>query len=264
MLKDKSIVVIKYGGNAMTDLSLQESFAKDMVCLQQSGMLPVVVHGGGPQISQALVQSGHEVQFINGERVTDLKTLEIVEMVLCGRINKQIVQCIQNAGALAVGISGKDGQLMMAEVDPQKKQLGYVGTIKQVNTQLIHTLLAAPFIPIIAPVSTSKQGVTYNVNADFAAAAMAIALKAEKFLLLSNIPGVLDNEGKLIASIDRKKMWDLSADQTISAGMLPKVNCAFQALENGVDRVCIIDGRIRHVVSQVLIDNSPMGTMVVN
>ena len=256
------IAVIKYGGNAMTDEHLKQCFAEDLVHLQKNHIRPVVVHGGGPQISAALKQSGQQTHFINGERVTDLKTLEIVEMVLSGNVNKDIVQLIQNKGGLAVGISGKDGNLIFAEVDPDKTQLGYVGRVKKVNPELIYTLMAANFIPVIAPVSTSEDGTTYNVNADFAASAIAAALQAQHLLLLSNIPGVLDAQGQVIEHLNAQKVADYIADGIINEGMLPKINCALSAIQQGVEKVQIIDGRVAHILDNQLLKKIATGTSI--
>lgn len=257
-----SMIVIKYGGNAMADKDLQKQFAQDIVALQQQGKQPVIVHGGGPQISAALRQAGYPSQFINGERVTDAATLEIVEMVLSGQVNKSIVQLIQQQNALAVGISGQDAKLMLAEADPDKKHLGQVGRVIQVNTALLHTLVEKQFIPVISPISTSVDGVSYNVNADFAAGAIAGALQADMFVLLSNIPGVLDADGQLISHLDKMQIEDLIAKGIISTGMVPKIRCALTALEKGVAKVRIMDGRVANILQNVLLHQKMMGTSI--
>jgi acetylglutamate kinase len=255
-----SIIVIKYGGNAMIDEQLQKDFANNLAQLKDNHFHPVVIHGGGPQISEALNKNGIKTQFINGERVTDKPTLEIVEMVLSGNVNKHIVQLTQKAGANAVGISGKDAHLIYATTDPQKKHLGFVGKVSKVNPAILHTLIENDFIPIISPVSTSQEGITYNVNADFAAAAIAASLQAEKLLLLTNIRGVLDKQNVLIPQLTPSQIDSLIADRTISDGMIPKINCALDALNKGVNNVQIIDGRIPNVLKSTLFEKTLTGT----
>jgi acetylglutamate kinase len=263
---DEEIVVVKYGGHAMGDESGARSFARDIVMLEQSGINPVVVHGGGPQIGQMLTKLGIKSEFIDGLRVTDKQTVEIVEMILAGSINKQIVGFINAAGGKAVGLSGKDGDMVKARkvsrhiADPNSNiekvvDLGFVGEPERVDTMVLDQILGRDLIPVLAPLATSTDGTTYNVNADTFAGAIAGALKAKRLLLLTDVPGVLDKSKKLIDQ--------LTADEAISGGMIPKVETCLYALEQGVEGVVILDGRVPHAVLLELLTDHGAGTLMV-
>ncbi len=263
-------VVIKYGGHAMSTPESRESFARDVTLLDVVNVRPVIVHGGGPQIGSLLDRMGIPSQFHAGQRVTDTQTMEVVEMVLTGRINKEIVKDLHRAGASAVGISGKDGRLveaeklMLADNAGQPVDLGLVGKIRNVNPELIEALeRAGGFIPVVAPVAGDAEGNTYNINADSFAGAIAAALDAEKFILMTDVAGVLDKEGKLVSSLDRAQAEAFIADGTIKGGMIPKVECALAALAGGVHKVHIIDGRTPHAVLLEIFTDEGVGTEIV-
>jgi acetylglutamate kinase len=271
---DGQTVVVKYGGHAMGDPALAEDFAEDIVMLEQSGVKPVVVHGGGPQIGAMLDKLKIQSEFIAGLRVTDQATVEIVEMVLAGSINKQIVSEINRQGGKACGISGKDGNLMIARKlertmrDPLSNiekvvDLGFVGEPETVNPHIVEVITASDLIPVIAPIGMSCEGVTYNINADTFAAALASAMKAMRLLLLTDVPGVLDRDGKLIARITITEARRLIADGTISGGMIPKVESCIAVIKAGVEGVVIMDGRVPHAVLLELFTEHGAGTLIV-
>lgn len=263
-------IVIKYGGNAMTDPALQADFAEDVVLLKLVGMNPVVVHGGGPQIETALNRLGKKGEFVQGMRVTDAETMEIVEMVLAGQVNKEIVELINKAGGKAVGLTGQDGGLIRARkllIDNKDKpgeqiDIGMVGDIQSIDPLIIQTLTSSGFIPVIAPIGSGENGETYNINADVVAGKVAEVLKAEKLVLMTNTPGVLDKQGKLITGLTARKIDDLFADGTISGGMLPKISSALDAAKAGVNAVHIIDGRVDHALLLEIMTDHGVGTMI--
>ncbi len=256
-------VVIKYGGNAMIADDLQEAFAEDLVLLKYVGIHPVVVHGGGPQINSMLEELSIESRFVGGMRVTDDATMRVVEMVLAGEINAQIVTNIQKAGGRAAGFSGKDGGLLRAKkLAHEAGDLGHVGEILSVDPGLIRAMESDDFIPVIAPVGSGEDGQSFNINADTAAGRIAEALGAEKFLLLTDVEGILDRDKKLINSLDARQAAALIADGTIEGGMLPKIDCCLQALRGGVSQVHVIDGRIKHALLLELFTDSGVGTAV--
>ncbi len=265
-----STIVIKYGGHAMESDELKRSFARDVALLDVVNMRPVIVHGGGPQIGALLERLNIPSQFIAGQRVTDPQTMEIVEMVLTGRVNKEIVKELQKAGAWAVGISGKDGRLIEAEKlvlpgpDGQPVDLGLVGRVREVNTDVIEALeRAGGLIPVVAPVGGDGDGNTYNINADNFAGALAGALRAEKLILMTDVEGVLDSGGKLISTLDRATAEKFIGDGTIRGGMIPKVQCALDALGDGVRKVHIIDGRVPHALLLEIFTDKGIGTEIV-
>jgi acetylglutamate kinase len=263
-------VVIKYGGNAMTDDHLKQSFARDIILLRLVGILPVVVHGGGPQIESLLSKVGKKGEFIQGMRVTDNETMDIVEMVLAGQVNKEIVELINHAGGKAVGLTGQDGGLirarkMMVKADPGSQEvldLGHVGAIESVDPAIIHSLLASGFVPVIAPIGSGREGETYNINADLVAGKIAEILKAEKLILMTNTPGVLDKDGHLLTGLSAREIDALFADGTISGGMLPKISSALEAARSGVHSVHIVDGRVPHCLLLEILTNEGVGTMI--
>jgi len=263
-------IVIKYGGNAMVDENLKQSFAKDVVLLKLVGMNPVVVHGGGPQINAHLDKLGKKGEFINGMRVTDEETMDIVEMVLGGQINKEIVQLINNNGGKAVGLTGQDSNFIHAkkliikdEKDKLKDlDLGQVGDIASIDPALIHFLDSGDFIPVIAPIGIGEDDKTYNINADLVAGKLADILRAEKLVLMTNTPGVLDNNQKLITGLTPKEIEKLVADGTLSGGMLPKINSALDAAKSGVNAVHIIDGRVEHALLLEILTDQGVGTLI--
>ncbi len=270
---DQQTIVIKYGGHAMGDPKLAEGFARDIVLLEQSGVKPVVVHGGGPQIGKLLDRLNIKSEFQGGLRVTDEATVEVVEMVLAGSINKQIVCEINRLGGKACGISGKDGNLMIVkkltrtERDPHSHierviDLGFVGDPETVNPMIVKVLVSNEMIPVIAPIGVSADGVTYNVNADTFASALAGALKAKRLLLLTDVPGVLDKNGELIPRLTAKQARALIADGTISGGMIPKVEGCLAVLDNGVEGVVILDGRVPNAVLLELFSAHGVGTLI--
>jgi acetylglutamate kinase len=267
--QDKTIVV-KYGGNAMTDEKLKHCFARDVVLLKLVGMNPVVVHGGGPQIDELLKRVGKQGQFIQGMRVTDTDTMALVEMVLGGQVNKEIVALINQHGGKAVGLTGKDGsfirakKLLMANKDNPADLLdiGQVGDITAIDPSLIAFLDSGDFIPVIAPIGVGENGESYNINADVVAGKLAEILKAEKLVLLTNTPGVLDKNGKLLTGLTPKQIDDLVADGTLSGGMLPKIGSALDAARSGVRNVHIIDGRVEHALLLEILTDHGVGTMI--
>ena len=267
---DEATVVVKYGGHAMGEEDLAKSFARDVVLLEQTAINPVVVHGGGPQIGDMLARLGIKSQFAGGLRITDAATIEIVEMVLAGSINKQIVGFINEAGGKAVGLCGKDGNMVLARkasgnaVDPQSGSeidLGFVGEPESVDTAVLTQILGRDLIPVLAPLATSRDGTTYNVNADTFAGAIAGALKAKRLLLLTDVPGVLDRSGKLIKQLTANDARALIADGTISGGMIPKVETCIYALDAGVEGVVILDGKVPHAVLLELLTDHGAGTL---
>ncbi|MFM8676075.1 MAG: acetylglutamate kinase [Burkholderiaceae bacterium] len=263
-------VVIKYGGNAMTDDHLKQSFARDIILLRLVGILPVVVHGGGPQIESLLSKVGKKGEFIQGMRVTDNETMDSVEMVLAGQVNKEIVELINHAGGKAVGLTGQDGGLirarkMMVKADPGSQEvldLGHVGEIESVDPAIIHSLLASGFGPVIAPIGSGREGETYNINADLVAGKIAEILKAEKLILMTNTPGVLDKDGHLLTGLSAREIDALFSDGTISGGMLPKISSALEAARSGVHSVHIVDGRVPHCLLLEILTNEGVGTMI--
>ncbi len=266
---DKTIV-IKYGGNAMTDEHLKECFAQDVVLLKLVGMNPVVVHGGGPQINEMLDKLGKKGEFIQGMRVTDAETMDVVEMVLGGQVNKEIVNLINRHGGKAVGLTGQDGnfihahKLLMEDMnDPTKMiDIGQVGEISSIEPSIISFLDSGDFIPVVAPIGVGKDGETYNINADVVAGKLAEVLGAEKLILLTNTPGVLDKAGKLLTGLTPKQIDDLVADGTLSGGMLPKISSALDAARSGVKSVHIIDGRVEHALLLEVLTDEGVGTLI--
>jgi len=262
--KDKTIV-IKYGGNAMVDDALKESFARNVVLLKYVGMNPVVVHGGGPQISGTLERIGKTTEFIDGLRVTDSETMEIVEMVLGGLVNKEIVNLINSHGGKAVGLTGKDGNMVRAKKISSAKvdvDYGHVGEVVGINPELVETLENDGFIPVIAPIGTDEDGATYNINADSVAGALASQLQAEKLVLMTNTPGVLDKQGQLLTGLNATQIEEYKADQTIVGGMMPKVDCALNAVREGVKTSHIIDGRVNHALLLEVLTDKGVGTLI--
>ncbi len=261
-------IVIKYGGHAMTDEALKKSFARDMVMLKLVGVNPVIVHGGGPQIGDLLKKVGIKSEFVGGMRVTDKPTMEIVEMVLVGNVNKEIVNNINMVGGKAVGLSGKDGNLITAEkmfhIEGDKKlDIGLVGSVKSVNPSILDTLDKARFIPVIAPIGAGADGETYNINADIAAGKIAEALKAEKLILLTDVEGVMIKNG-LVSSLVKNEVPGLISKNDITGGMIPKVNCCLEALDGGVGKTHIIDGRVEHAVLLEIFTDAGIGTEIVH
>ena len=266
-------IVIKYGGNAMVEESLKSSFARDNVLLKLVGVNPVIVHGGGPQIGQYLERIGKESTFIDGMRVTDRETMDIVEMVLGGLVNKEIVSLINQHGGRAVGLTGKDGGLIRAEAMEIKRNsaelnateiidLGHVGKVRSIDPSVVHMLDTGKFIPVIAPIGVGEDGTSYNINADLVAGKMASVLSAEKLLLLTNTTGVIDKQDKLVTGINAEQTRALINDKTIHGGMLPKVNCALDAVNSGVKTAHIIDGRVEHAVLLELLTDGGVGTLI--
>ena len=266
-------IVIKYGGNAMVDEVLKKSFARDIVLMKLVGINPVIVHGGGPQISKLLEQIGKESEFIDGMRVTDRETMDIVEMVLGGLVNKEIVNLINSQGGKAVGLSGKDGGMIQAEKltikkdDPEARvpeiiDIGHVGRVKYIDPGLVRTLDTKNFIPVVAPIGVGEDGHTYNINADSVAGALAATLQAEKLILLTNTPGVLNQQEELVTGLSADEINDLISKGVIKGGMLPKVGCALEALAGGVNTAQIIDGRIEHAVLLEIFTDSGVGTLI--
>ena len=272
-LHDKQSISLKFGGQEMGDAQLSADFAHDVVLLKQSGINPVIVHGGGPQIANMLNRLGIPSRFKDGLRVTDAKTLEVVEMVLAGIINKQIVTALNRVGGLAVGLSGKDGNLMMATKTTRKTydtdsnlekilDLGFVGTPDKVNPAVLKIMLESDIIPVIAPIAFDANGQTLNVNADIAAGAIAAALNAKRLLLLTDVAGVLDKNGALIPHIEAVRAKRLIRNGTVQGGMIPKVETALAAVQNGVDAVAILDGRVPHAILLELFTALGAGTLI--
>jgi len=263
-------IVIKYGGNAMVEERLKESFARDVILLKLVGMNPVVVHGGGPQIDEALKKIGKTGTFIQGMRVTDEETMEVVEWVLGGEVQQDIVMLINHFGGQAVGLTGKDGGLIRAKkllVPDEKKagatvDLGFVGEIEAINPAVVKALQDDAFIPVISPIGFSEEGQAYNINADLVAGKMAEILHAEKLVMMTNIPGVMDKKGTLLTDLTAREIDALFADGTISGGMLPKISSALDAAKSGVNSVHIIDGRIEHSLLLEILTEQAFGTMI--
>ena len=265
---DQKTVVIKFGGNAMVDEALKSSFAQDIVLLKQIGVNPVIVHGGGPQIGKLLEQIGKKSRFIEGMRVTDNETMDVVEMVLGGQVNKQIVSLINRHGGRAVGLTGKDGGMITARKmklvgnDAVDNDLGQVGEVESIDPAVVAMLDDDDFIPVIAPIGVGSDGSSYNINADLVAGELAKVLGAEKLLLLTNTPGVLDPDGNLLTGLSPDETERLIAEGIIHGGMLPKVRCALDAVKAGVRTSQIIDGRVKHSVLLELLTDSGVGTLI--
>jgi acetylglutamate kinase len=267
-------IVVKYGGHAMTDETLRHSFARDIVLLRYVGMHPIIVHGGGPQIGETMQRMGLEVHFVEGLRVTDAETMDIVEMVLGGKLNKEIVATINLHGGQAVGLSGKDANLITAtkkyvyrqapqEDSPEKIDIGQVGEVTAINNTIIQVLETNGFIPVISPTGVGEHGESYNINADTAAGDIAVALKAEKLLFLTDVAGILDRDRKLLSTLNPDTIASLKRDGVIDGGMLPKVDACLKALEQGVVKTHIIDGRVPHAVLLELFTDRGVGTEIV-
>jgi len=266
-------VVIKYGGSAMEEEGMKRSFALDLVLLKYIGMNPVVVHGGGPQIGEMLTKIGKRSQFVEGMRVTDAETMEVVEMVLVGKVNKEIVSLINQQGGKAVGLSGKDGGLITAKKLKLAKRpgkgeisevidIGMVGEVRAIDPRVIEALEKENFIPVIAPVGIGEKGETYNINADLVAGEIASALKAEKLILLTDVEGVMDEKRRLIPTLNSEQAKRFIAQKVISSGMIPKVNCCLHALEKGVAKTHIIDGRMEHAILLEIFTDVGIGTQI--
>jgi acetylglutamate kinase len=266
-------IVVKYGGHAMVAEELKESFAKDIVLMKYIGINPVVVHGGGPQIGEMLRRIGKKCDFYEGMRITDEDTMDIVEMVLAGKVNKEIVSLINRQGGRAVGLSGKDGQLIEArklqivrdtgeDQPPEIIDIGLVGEVARINLEILQTLSQSDIIPVIAPVGVGENGETYNINADLVAGAIAGALKADKLLLMTDVPGVLDRKGELISSMTIDEAGTAMRDQTLRGGMIPKIQCAIDALEAGAAKVHIVDGRLPHAILLEIFTDAGIGTEI--
>lgn len=268
-------IVVKFGGNAMVDPQLHESFARDVVLMKLVGMNPVVVHGGGPQIGALLEKLNIKSEFIDGMRVTDTQTMDVVEMVLGGSVNKAIVASINRNGGKAIGVTGKDGQLIRArkltitrhspELDaPEIVDIGHVGEVDQIDTSVLDVILDSHFIPVIAPIGVGEDGSTYNINADLVAGKLAQVMQAEKLMLLTNVAGLLDKNGEILTGLSTEQVDGLIADGTISGGMLPKISCALDAVKSGVNSAHIIDGRVPHAVLLETFTDEGMGTLITN
>ena len=261
-------IVVKFGGNAMVDDALKAGFARDVALLKLVGMNPVVVHGGGPQIEQMLTKLGKKGEFIQGMRVTDRETMDVVEMVLGGTVNKEVVELINQAGGKAVGLTGQDGmfirakKMMLPGTDSGPVDLGQVGEIESIDPSVISALELGGFIPVVAPIGTGADGTTYNINADLVAGKLAEILRAEKLIVLTNTPGVLDKNGKLLTGLTPRKIDDLVAKGVISGGMLPKIGSALDAARNGVKSVHIIDGRVAHALLLEVMTDQGVGTLI--
>ncbi len=266
------LIVVKYGGNAMTDPALESSFARDIVLLKTVGMHPVVVHGGGPQVDNLLKELGRQSDRIDGMRVTDKSTMDIVEMVLGGSVNKSIVSLINKHGGRAIGLTGKDANLILAKKLMMEKigadgiavpvDLGFVGDVVSVNKDVINMLIASDFIPVIAPLGVDEEGNTYNINADLVAGKVAEFLQAEKLMLLTNIKGVLGRDGEVVTGLTPKTVDGLIEDGIISGGMIPKIQCALDAVRSGVKSAVIVDGRVPHATLLEIFTNEGVGTLI--
>ena len=270
--RDKT-VVIKYGGNAMVDESLKQSFARDVVLMKTVGINPVVVHGGGPQIGSLLKRLGKESEFVSGMRVTDAETMDVVEMVLGGLVNKEIVNLINRHGGSAVGLTGKDGDLIRAHKltvtqddgsgnPPEIIDIGHVGEVESIDVSVVDMLVQGNFIPVIAPIGVGEDGHSYNINADLVAGKVAEVLGAEKLILLTNTRGLLSREGELLTGLSTSVVDELIANGTIHGGMLPKIRCALEAVRSGVTSAHIIDGRVKHAVMVELFTDEGIGTLI--
>jgi acetylglutamate kinase len=271
---NNATMVIKYGGHAMVEERLKKSFALDIILMKYVGINPIVVHGGGPQIGDFLKNLSIESQFVDGMRVTDKKTMDVVEMVLVGKVNKEIVNLINQNGGQSVGLSGKDGQLITAKKmkyikkrgknqPPEIIDIGMVGEIVSINNRILKSLIEDQFIPVVAPVGAGKKGETYNINADLVAGHIAASLKARKLILLTDTEGVLDKDGELISTLKMKETNRLIEEGTIKGGMIPKINCCLEALEGGVKKAHIIDGRIDHAILLEIFTKGGIGTEIV-
>lgn len=272
---NRSTVVVKYGGHAMVDEQLKQDFALDIILMKYVGMNPIVVHGGGPQIGDFLKRLSMEPEFVDGMRVTDKQTMDVVEMVLVGKVNKEIVNLINQHGGRAVGLSGKDGQLITArkmkyikdkgdDRPPEIIDIGMVGEITSVDNEVLMSLVQSGFIPIIAPVGAGKEGETYNINADLVAGHLAASLNARKLILLTDTQGVLDQEGALLSTLRADEVRQLISDGTIKGGMIPKVNCCVKAINGGVKKAHIIDGRKEHAILLEIFTKLGVGTEIVH
>ncbi len=268
-------IVVKFGGNAMVDPLLHESFARDVVLMKLVGMNPVVVHGGGPQIGNLLDKLNIQTEFVDGMRVTDSETMDVVEMVLGGSVNKEIVASINRNGGKAIGVTGKDGQLIRArkmqvtrnrpELEvPEIIDIGHVGEVEQIDVGVINVILESDFIPVIAPIGVGEDGSTYNINADLVAGKLAQVMHAEKLMLLTNVAGLLDGSGDIHTGLSTSQVDGLIADGTISGGMLPKISCALDAVKSGVASAHIVDGRVPHAVLLETFTDEGMGTLITN
>ncbi|MGQ0657236.1 MAG: acetylglutamate kinase [Chromatiales bacterium] len=266
-------LVIKYGGNAMTDDELESSFARDVVLMKLVGMNPVVVHGGGPQITELLKRIGKESTFVDGMRVTDAETMDVVEMVLGGQVNKWIVNLINRHGGMAVGLTGKDGDLIRARKmrytrdrpelkAPEIIDIGHVGEVTSIDTSVVDMLIRGNFIPVIAPIGVGEDGQSYNINADLVACKLATVMQAEKLLLITNTAGVLDKQGRVLTGLSTRQVGDLITDGTVTGGMLPKVRAAQEAVQHGVRAAHIIDGRVEHAVLLDIFTDQGVGTLI--
>lgn len=267
-------IVVKYGGHAMVDEDLKKSFALDIILMKYVGLNPVVVHGGGPQIGTFLKNLSIESRFVDGMRVTDKETMDVVEMVLVGKVNKEIVSLINQHGGQSVGLSGKDGKLITARKmkylkekgnnqPPEIIDIGMVGEIEKVDNRVLLSLIESQFIPVIAPVGVGENGETYNINADLVAGAIASSLRARKLILLTDTAGILDKDGDLISSIKADETGQLIKDETIKGGMIPKVKCCLEALANGVNKTHIIDGRKEHAILLEIFTKGGIGTEII-
>jgi len=263
-------IVVKYGGNAMTDEKLKQGFARDVVLLKVVGMNPVIVHGGGPQIDELLKRVGKKGEFIQGMRVTDAETMDVVEMVLGGQVNKEIVNLINRNGGRAVGLTGKDGNFIRARKLKVRDSgggedlidIGQVGEVESIDPEIVNLLHTRNFIPVIAPIGVGANGESYNINADLVAGKVAEILKAEKLIVLTNTPGVLDKNGGLLTGLTARRVDELFADGTISGGMLPKISSALDAVKNGVNTCHIIDGRVEHALLLEILTDEGVGTLI--
>ncbi|MFI3123087.1 MAG: acetylglutamate kinase [Methylococcales bacterium] len=269
------VIVVKFGGNAMIDEALKHSFARDIVLMKSVGLTPIVVHGGGPQIGNLLTKLGKSSDFVDGMRITDRETMDVVEMVLGGLVNKEIVNLINQHGGKAVGLTGKDGNFIRAKKIKLKKaaidseafeliDLGHVGEVTLIDTDVLNMLNQSDFIPVIAPIGVGENGESYNINADLVAGKIAEELNAEKLILLTNTAGILDKQGELLTGLSLTDIDNLIADGTISSGMIPKTRCATDALKGGVTSVHIIDGRVEHAVLLELFTDQGVGTLLLN
>jgi acetylglutamate kinase len=261
-------IVVKLGGNAMTEDALKAAFARDVVLLKLVGMNPVVVHGGGPQIEDMLSRLGKKGEFVQGMRVTDPETMDVVEMVLGGQVNKEVVELINQAGGKAVGLTGQDGKfirarkMLLASKENSKLDIGQVGEIESIDPAVIRVLEQGGFIPVVAPIATGGDGTTYNINADLVAGKLAEVLNAEKLVVLTNTPGVLDKDGRLLTGLTPRRIDDLVAKGVISGGMLPKIGSALDAARNGVKSVHIIDGRVPNALLLEVLTDQGIGTLI--
>ena len=268
-------IVIKYGGNAMVEDALKHNFARDIVLMKLVGMNPIVVHGGGPQIGELLERLNIESKFVNGMRVTDNATMDVVEMVLGGQVNKQIVSLINQQGGQAIGLSGKDGNLIKASklavtqnsaamASSEIIDIGHVGQVDEINVDLLNSLTANHLIPVIAPIGVGSDGATYNINADLVAGELAAVMSAEKLMLLTNVPGLLDKQDQVLTGLTASRVDELIADGTITGGMLPKISCALDAVKGGAKSAHIIDGTVPHSVLLEIFTDRGVGTLITN